>query len=272
MPSCGQRSVRCGELFLNFALSFVSAVPAVDDRTFSSSSMSRGSTRRMVWLNNGRLLFIVLVPFATGLMTEYSESASRVASPMPVDVLRRDPVRLAAVDMGGAPPRSRCCPASPSMRLAPTAAASLERRFGHLRAVVGRTLAAGSVRRRSCSSCSTAAARRARCSGKGELTQADACAHCAIRMSFSRSDSVSACRLGPRSRGAAASASSSPDRPDGSQSAAIVAASEHGRAREHGGACGVDVPVGVQLAAGARRRSRSARRCRGRRRSRGRSS
>jgi uncharacterized membrane protein len=37
----------------------------------------------MVWLNNARLLFIVLVPFATNLTTEYSEYlAGRLAMPI----------------------------------------------------------------------------------------------------------------------------------------------------------------------------------------------
>ena len=37
----------------------------------------------MVWLNNARLLFIVLVPFATNLTTEYSEwLAGRLAMPV----------------------------------------------------------------------------------------------------------------------------------------------------------------------------------------------
>ena len=37
----------------------------------------------MLWLNNARLLFIVLVPFATGLMTEYEAYyAGRLAMPV----------------------------------------------------------------------------------------------------------------------------------------------------------------------------------------------
>ncbi|MEV8273740.1 TMEM175 family protein [Microbacterium sp. NPDC077184] len=37
----------------------------------------------MLWLNNGRLLFVVLVPFATALTTEYSEwFAGRLAMPV----------------------------------------------------------------------------------------------------------------------------------------------------------------------------------------------
>jgi len=33
----------------------------------------------MLWLNNGRLLFIVLVPFATRLMTEYEAYENEAA-------------------------------------------------------------------------------------------------------------------------------------------------------------------------------------------------
>ena len=59
-------------LFLNFALSFgllcllwMTHVSQFEHITFIDNTM--------IWLNNGRLLFVVLVPFSTGLVTEYSE-------------------------------------------------------------------------------------------------------------------------------------------------------------------------------------------------------
>lgn len=71
-----------GELFLNFALSFVllCLLWMVHVRQFEY--VARVDVT-LLWLNSGRLLFIVLVPFATGLTTEYSEFlAGRLAMPV----------------------------------------------------------------------------------------------------------------------------------------------------------------------------------------------
>lgn len=60
------------ELFFNFALSFVllCLLWMVHVRQFEHIARVDAV---LLWLNSGRLLFIVLVPFATGLTTEYSE-------------------------------------------------------------------------------------------------------------------------------------------------------------------------------------------------------
>ncbi|WP_426323989.1 TMEM175 family protein [Microbacterium sp. E-13] len=71
-----------GELFLNFALSFVllCLMWMVHVQQFEHVARVDGT---MVWLNNARLLFIVLVPFATNLTTEYSDYlAGRLAMPL----------------------------------------------------------------------------------------------------------------------------------------------------------------------------------------------
>jgi uncharacterized membrane protein len=71
-----------GELFLNFVLSFVllCLMWMVHVQQFEHVARVDGT---MVWLNNARLLFIVLVPFATNLTTEYSEYlAGRLAMPV----------------------------------------------------------------------------------------------------------------------------------------------------------------------------------------------
>jgi uncharacterized membrane protein len=69
------------ELFLNFALSFglLCLMWMVHVQQFEHIARVDAT---MVWLNNARLLFIVLVPFATNLTTEYSEYlAGRLAMP-----------------------------------------------------------------------------------------------------------------------------------------------------------------------------------------------
>jgi len=71
-----------GELFLNFALSFVllCLMWMVHVQQFEHVARVDATT---VWLNNARLLFIVLVPFATNLTTEYSDYlAGRLAMPV----------------------------------------------------------------------------------------------------------------------------------------------------------------------------------------------
>jgi len=70
------------ELFLNFALSFVllCLMWMVHVQQFEHVARVDATT---VWLNNARLLFIVLVPFATNLTTEYSDwLAGRLAMPV----------------------------------------------------------------------------------------------------------------------------------------------------------------------------------------------
>ncbi|MBW9110753.1 DUF1211 domain-containing protein [Microbacterium trichothecenolyticum] len=70
------------ELFLNFVLSFVllCLMWMVHVQQFEHLARVDATT---VWLNNARLLFIVLVPFATNLTTEYSEwLAGRLAMPV----------------------------------------------------------------------------------------------------------------------------------------------------------------------------------------------
>lgn len=71
-----------GELFLNFALSFVLLCLLWMVHVQQFEQVSR-TDAVLIWLNNARLLFIVLVPFATGLTTEYSEYlAGRLAMPV----------------------------------------------------------------------------------------------------------------------------------------------------------------------------------------------
>ena len=70
------------ELFFNFALSFVllCLLWMVHVRQFEY--IARVDTT-LLWLNSLRLLFIVLVPFATGLTTEYEQYlAGRLAMPV----------------------------------------------------------------------------------------------------------------------------------------------------------------------------------------------
>ncbi|MFB7884561.1 TMEM175 family protein [Microbacterium sp. NPDC056057] len=70
------------ELFLNFGLSFVllCLMWMVHVQQFEHVARVDATT---VWMNNARLLFIVLVPFATNLTTEYSEwLAGRLAMPV----------------------------------------------------------------------------------------------------------------------------------------------------------------------------------------------
>jgi uncharacterized membrane protein len=71
-----------GELFVNFALSFVLLCLLWMVHVQQFEHVVRVDAA-MVWLNNARLLFIVLVPFATGLITEYSQYfAGRMAMPV----------------------------------------------------------------------------------------------------------------------------------------------------------------------------------------------
>ena len=70
------------QLFFNFALSFVllCLLWMVHVRQFEHIARVDAM---LLWLNSARLLFIVLVPFATGLTTEYSEYlAGRLAMPV----------------------------------------------------------------------------------------------------------------------------------------------------------------------------------------------
>ena len=70
------------ELFLNFGLSFVLLCLMWMVHVQQFEHIARVDAT-MVWLNNARLLFIVLVPFATNLTTEYSEwLAGRLAMPV----------------------------------------------------------------------------------------------------------------------------------------------------------------------------------------------
>ena len=74
--------VGMSELFLNFALSFVllCLLWMVHVRQFEYIARVDST---LLWLNNLRLLFIVLVPFATGLTTEYEAYlAGRLAMPL----------------------------------------------------------------------------------------------------------------------------------------------------------------------------------------------
>lgn len=71
-----------GYLFVNFALSFVLLCLLWMVHVQQFEHIARVDST-MVWLNNGRLLFVVLVPFATNLTTEYSEFlAARLAMPV----------------------------------------------------------------------------------------------------------------------------------------------------------------------------------------------
>lgn len=69
-------------LFLNFALSFVLLCLLWMVHVQQFEHIARVDST-MVWLNNARLLFVVLVPFATNLTTEYSSFlAGRLAMPV----------------------------------------------------------------------------------------------------------------------------------------------------------------------------------------------
>lgn len=69
-------------LFANFALSFVLLCLLWMTHVQQFEHIARMDST-LIWLNNGRLLFIVLVPFATSLTTEYSEYfAGRLAMPV----------------------------------------------------------------------------------------------------------------------------------------------------------------------------------------------
>ncbi|MEZ3159235.1 TMEM175 family protein [Microbacterium sp. BWT-B31] len=71
-----------GELFVNFALSFVLLCLLWTVHVQQFEHIARVDST-MVWLNNARLLFIVLVPFSTRLMTEYEQFyAGRLAMPV----------------------------------------------------------------------------------------------------------------------------------------------------------------------------------------------
>lgn len=71
-----------GGLFLNFALSFVLMCLLWMVHVQQFEHIARVDST-MVWLNNIRLLFVVLVPFATNLTTEYSDYlAGRLAMPV----------------------------------------------------------------------------------------------------------------------------------------------------------------------------------------------
>ncbi|MFD4420989.1 TMEM175 family protein [Agromyces sp. NPDC058484] len=71
-----------GELFVNFALSFVLLCLLWMVHVQQFEHIARVDST-VVWLNNVRLLFIVLVPFATNLTTEYSDYfAGRLAMPV----------------------------------------------------------------------------------------------------------------------------------------------------------------------------------------------
>ena len=71
-----------GELLLNFVLSFVLLCLLWMVHVQQFEHIARADPV-LIWLNNGRLLFVVLVPFATGLITEYQEYfAGRMAMPV----------------------------------------------------------------------------------------------------------------------------------------------------------------------------------------------
>jgi uncharacterized membrane protein len=71
-----------GEQFLNFALSFVLLCLLWMIHVQQFEHIARVDST-LVWLNNGRLLFIVLVPFVTNLTTEYSDYlAGKIAMPL----------------------------------------------------------------------------------------------------------------------------------------------------------------------------------------------
>lgn len=70
------------ELFLNFALSFLLLCLLWMTHVQQFEHVARIDAT-LIWLNNARLLFIVLVPFATSLTTEYSEwLAGRLLMPL----------------------------------------------------------------------------------------------------------------------------------------------------------------------------------------------
>ena len=70
------------QLFFNFALSFVLLCLLWMTHVTQFEHIARVDGT-MIWLNSARLLFIVLVPFATGLTTEYSEwVAGRLMMPL----------------------------------------------------------------------------------------------------------------------------------------------------------------------------------------------
>ena len=69
-------------LFLNFALSFLLLCLLWMTHVQQFEHVARVDSV-LIWLNNARLLFIVLVPFATSLTTEYSEwLAGRLLMPV----------------------------------------------------------------------------------------------------------------------------------------------------------------------------------------------
>lgn len=71
-----------GQLFINFALSFVLLCLLWMVHVQQFEHVARVDSA-LTWLNNARLLFVVLVPFATGLTTEYSEFlAGRLVMPV----------------------------------------------------------------------------------------------------------------------------------------------------------------------------------------------
>lgn len=70
------------QLFVNFALSFVLLCLLWMTHVSQFEHIVRVDGA-MIWLNNARLLFIVLVPFSTGMITEYSDFyAGRVMLPI----------------------------------------------------------------------------------------------------------------------------------------------------------------------------------------------
>jgi uncharacterized membrane protein len=70
------------QLFFNFALSFVLLCKLWMVHVQQFEHIAR-IDRLLIWLNNARLLFIVLVPFATSLTTEYSDwLAGRLLMPV----------------------------------------------------------------------------------------------------------------------------------------------------------------------------------------------
>ena len=69
-------------LFFNFALSFVLLCLLWMTHVQQFEHIARVDST-LVWLNNARLLFVVLVPFATNMTTEYSEwLAGRIFMPV----------------------------------------------------------------------------------------------------------------------------------------------------------------------------------------------
>lgn len=71
-----------GELFVNFALSFVLLCLLWMVHVQQFEHIARVDAT-LTWLNSARLLFVVLVPFATALTTDYSAYlAGRIAMPV----------------------------------------------------------------------------------------------------------------------------------------------------------------------------------------------